>query len=49
MTLRTESLPNVAEPLQVVGVRIDGTRVVISKHDSRGLAEKAINLTEHGG
>jgi hypothetical protein len=49
MTVQAESLPEVTEPVQVVGVRVDGTRVVISKHESRGVAEKAVHLMEHAG
>lgn len=48
MTAKIESLPEVTEAVQVVGVRVDGTRVVISKHESRGVAEKAMHLMQHG-
>jgi hypothetical protein len=48
MAAEQATLPDVAEPLQVVGLRVDGTRVVISKHESRGVAEKAVSLMQHG-
>jgi hypothetical protein len=48
MNTETVKRPHVREAIRVVGIRIDGTRVVISHHESRTAAETATHLIQRG-
>jgi hypothetical protein len=44
MNTTDSNLAEVCEAVQVIGLRIDGTRVVISHHESRTAAERTVQL-----